>query len=275
MAQTDTSVPGGATGANVYCLQAGDLTSGTFVGTFLQTGPGAWEERLRAGVFKLEERKRDDLMVELFDGQRSATVQFDFVNKTIKYKPANSTAASGTDRYHMLNATDQPSSEDCVSVASAGGPGDQAGAGGGGGSGPGAGGGGGPGGRGGPGGGGGGGGGGASGPGMSPVQTTSVPPRTIIVIPPGTQLTHVQGPPCPGNPGFFLCPNRFTCAPLGGVCCKGAHSCNGGTFCDVFVRGACIGPGSPRFCPGSGNVRAGMGLHCPVGKTCIGGNRCV
>jgi len=29
----------------VYCLQAGDLTSGTFVGSFLQTGQNAWEER--------------------------------------------------------------------------------------------------------------------------------------------------------------------------------------------------------------------------------------
>jgi len=83
-AQTDTTVPGGATGSNVYCLQAGDLTSGAFVGSFLQTGQNAWEERLRAGVFRLEERKRDDLMVELFDAARSATIQFDFVNKTIK-----------------------------------------------------------------------------------------------------------------------------------------------------------------------------------------------
>src|SRR6267154_4235748 len=37
VAQTEISVPGGATGANVFCLQVGDLTSGTFVGTFLQT----------------------------------------------------------------------------------------------------------------------------------------------------------------------------------------------------------------------------------------------
>ena len=56
-AQTEISIPGGATGTNVFCLQVGDLTSGTFVGTFLQTGPNTWEERLRAGVFKLEEFK--------------------------------------------------------------------------------------------------------------------------------------------------------------------------------------------------------------------------
>ena len=45
IAQTDTTVPGGATGANVFCLQAGDMTSGAFVGSFLQTGQNAWEER--------------------------------------------------------------------------------------------------------------------------------------------------------------------------------------------------------------------------------------
>jgi hypothetical protein len=81
MAQTEVTVPGGATGANVYCIQAGELASGAFVGTFLQTGPSAWEERLKAGTFKLEEKKRDDLMVDLFDDARSASIQFDFVNK--------------------------------------------------------------------------------------------------------------------------------------------------------------------------------------------------
>jgi hypothetical protein len=105
-AQTDVAVPGGATGANVFCIQAGDITSGAFVGTVLQTSPGAWEERLKAGAFKLEEKKRDDLAVELFDSARSASVQFDFVNKTIKYKPSNSKEATGRDRYYILNATD-------------------------------------------------------------------------------------------------------------------------------------------------------------------------
>ena len=42
MAQADLTVPGGATGADVFCLQAGDLTSGAFVGTFLKTDSGGW-----------------------------------------------------------------------------------------------------------------------------------------------------------------------------------------------------------------------------------------
>src|SRR5882724_2366451 len=123
VAQTDITLPGGATGKTVFCLQVGELTSGAFVGTFLQTGPTSWEERVKAGAFKMEERKRDDLMVELFDAQRSAAVQFDFVNKTIKYKPANSQAPSGTDRYYILNATDKAQSDDCATLAAAGGPG--------------------------------------------------------------------------------------------------------------------------------------------------------
>jgi hypothetical protein len=101
MAQTDIAIPGGATGSNGYCLQAGELASGAFVGTFLQTGPSTWEERLKAGTFKLEEKKRDDLMVELFDDARSASIQFDFVNKTIKYKSANVKDKPGTDRYYI------------------------------------------------------------------------------------------------------------------------------------------------------------------------------
>ena len=64
-AQADVTVPGGANGANVFCLQAGDINSGAFVGTYLETGPRTWEERLKAGTFKLEERNRDDLTVEL------------------------------------------------------------------------------------------------------------------------------------------------------------------------------------------------------------------
>jgi hypothetical protein len=244
IAQTDIVVPGGATGANVFCLQAGDLTSGAFVGSYLQTGPRMWEERLRAGVFKLQERRRDDLSVELFDAQRSATIQLDFVSKTIKYKPANSQQPSGTDRYYILNATDQAASVDCAALAAASGPADTAAA------------------R------------APNGPGLTIVQIFQVPPRIVINVPPGTQFTATQGPPCPGNPGFFLCPNRFSCAPLGGVCCPGAHACNGGTFCDKFVRNFCIGPGNPRFCAGTGDVRTGSALHCPVGKTCVG-NRCV
>jgi len=42
MAQTDLTMLGGATGANVYCIQAGDLANGVVVGTFFQTDVGAW-----------------------------------------------------------------------------------------------------------------------------------------------------------------------------------------------------------------------------------------
>jgi hypothetical protein len=251
LAQTDVTVPGGASGANVFCLQAGDLNSGAFVGTFMQTGTGAWEERLKAGTFKLEEMKRDELSVELFDGSRSASLQFDFVNKMIKFKSSSSTE-NWRDRYHILNATDKAGSADCVALASISGSG-QAG--------------GGPG-------GGGGGAGGAGGAGSSPAQLVGVPPKTVLVIPPGTQLTATSGPPCPGNPGFFLCPNKFSCAQIGGVCCPGAGSCNAGTFCDRFIGGNCIVPGNPRFCAGTGNVRTGTSLHCAPGKTCIAGNLC-
>jgi hypothetical protein len=266
MAQTDVTVPGGANGANVYCLQAGDLTSGAFVGTFLQTGPNTWEERLKAGSFKLDERKRDDVTVDLFDSSRSARIQFDFVNRTIKYSPANATDG-GRDRYYILSAVDKANSEDCAATASLNE------AGGGGGAGPGGG------GAGRPGGGGGGGGGGAggqpSGPGNRPMDVAGFPPKILLVIPPGTQFTPVSGPPCPGNPGLFLCPNKFTCVAPGGVCCPGVGACNPGFFCDRFIHGNCIGPGNPRFCNGTQNVPAqGKALHCPVGKTCIAGNLC-
>jgi hypothetical protein len=275
-AQTEIMIPGGATGANVFCLQVGDLSSGTFVGTFLQTGPNTWEERLRAGVFKLEEKKRDELTVDLFDGQRSAGVQFDFVNKTVKYKPANAQNA-GTDRYYILNATEKAQSDDCASLASLAGGGPNGGGGGPSGGGPSGGGssGGGPrGGAGGPGGAGGAGGGGSpaagtTGPGINPVSQTGVPPKMLVVITPGTQFTATQGPPCPGNPGFFLCPNKFSCAPLGGVCCT-VGACGPGAFCDKFVRNHCIGAGNPRFCAGSGDQKSGIALHCPIGKTCSG-----
>jgi hypothetical protein len=102
---------------------------------------------------------------------------------------------------------------------------------------------------------------------------TQVPPKMLVIITPGTKYTAVQGPPCPGHPGFFLCPNKFACAPAGGVCC-GAGACNAGTYCDKFARNSCIGPGNPRFCAGSGNVQTGVALHCPIGKSCVGGNRC-
>jgi hypothetical protein len=278
MAQTaDPTLPGGATGANVFCLQAGDLKSGAYVGSYLQTGTGTWEERLKAGSFKLSERKRDDLTVDLYDDKRGASIEFDFVNRTVKYKPSSPESASWHDRYYILNATDKAGSTDCAQLANLSEPAGGADAGPGAGTGAGA-----PGagsgcGRGGGGGGGprGGGGGGYGPPPQptNPVIMIVVPPRTPINIPPGTQLTALAGPPCPGNPGMFLCPNKFTCAPIGGVCCPGAGACRRGLFCDHFIAGNCIGPGDPRFCPGSAQVAVGEAAHCAPGLTC-GPNGC-
>ena len=84
MAQVQQPVPGGATGANVFCIQAGDLTSGSFVATYLRRGAGTWEERNQeGGAFKYEEKGRDEQAVELFDSGRSTSILFDFANKTI------------------------------------------------------------------------------------------------------------------------------------------------------------------------------------------------
>jgi hypothetical protein len=259
-AQTDVTVPGGATGANVFCLQAGDINSGAFVGTYLETGPRTWEERLKAGTFKLEERKRDDVTVELFDEARGAVIQFDFLNRTVKYKPSSSRDKDGKDRYYILNATDKTGSKDCATLAAANSA-DAGGGPGGGGNGPGGGGGGGksP-----------GGGGGAGRPAPNMVFV-NVPPRTPFNLPPGTILRAVGGgTPCPGSPGFFLCPNGFSCAPLGGVCCPGAGACNAGSFCDMFVSNHCILPSDVRFCPGTGDQRTGLATHCAPGLACIG-----
>jgi hypothetical protein len=264
-------IPGGASGKTVYCLQAGDLKTGAFVGAYLETAQGNWEERLKAGTFKLAERSRDDLLVELFDSGRSASVQFDFVNRTVKYKAGN---GQWVDRYYILNATDQAGSKDCAFVASLSG-GDNGGGPGGGGAGPG-------GGAGGPRGGGGGGGGGeprsGGGGNFTPAHPTTVfvlPPGTKLDIPAGTQFTATAGPPCPGRPGEFLCPNKFQCVPVGGVCCPGVGACGPGLFCDMFVLNSCIAPGDSRFCPGTANQPGpGLAVHCAPGKTCLSGNQC-
>lgn len=264
---TTADIPGGATGSSVYCLQAGDLNSGAFVGSYLETADGTWEERLKAGSFKLSERKRDDLTVELYDDKRSASIQFDFVNRTVKYKPSSPANATWRDRYYILNATDKAGSADCAQLANLSEPADSADANPGGGA-PGAGNGGGGGSR--------GGGGGGYSPQLqptNPVIMIVVPPRTPLNIPPGTQLTALAGPPCPGRPGMFLCPNKFSCAPIGGVCCPGAGACNRGQFCDHFIAGNCLGPGDPRFCPGSAQVAVGEAAHCAPGMTC-GPNGC-
>ena len=240
MAQLDplNPVPGGATGANVFCLQAGDLNSGAFVRMFLQTGTGTWEEREfpKFGVVKLEEKKRDELAVELFNASSSNTTQFDFVRKRVKVTRSNPADNVWTDAYHILSATDKEGSADCISLAARSAP---------------------P--------------GGAAVPpraGASPVLMIVIRPGTGVVIAPGTKLTATSGPPCPAQPGFFLCPNKFSCAPVGGVCCPGAGACAAGLFCDRFIPNSCIGPADPAFCTGTGNPLTGVSLHCAPGIAC-------
>jgi len=244
MAQADLTVPGGATGVDVYCIQAGDLTSGAFVETFLQTGDGKWEQRSETDAFTLEEKNRDALMVELLDPQRKTSFQFNFVDRNIKDKSESS--SDWVDRSFILNATNKDLSADCIAhskpvpkqTAAEAAKSKE-----------------------------------AAGP-STIVQYITIPPKTKLDIKPGTQMTATDGPPCPGNPGFFLCPNKFNCAPAGGVCCPGAGACNAGTFCDLFVKANCIVPGNPRFCPGNGNVKTGLSLHCPPGQACGAGNLC-
>lgn len=243
-------VPGGATGANAICIQVGDLNSGAFLGLFSQTGASAWEEKsfARPGAFKFEEKTRTAEILELWDASRSQAIQFDFARKKVR---AAKSASSGdwNDLYHMLNATDKDGAVDCLALAarlgdpaSAGGNVSRAG-------------------------------GGGRGP-STIIQNITIRPGTQITIAPGTQLTATSGPPCPGQPGFFLCPNRFSCAPNGGVCCPGVGACAPGTFCDRFIPNACIGPGDPRFCPGTGDPATGISLHCQVGSVCLAGNVC-
>ena len=238
-AQADLTLPGGATGSNVFCLQAGELSSGAFATTFFQTGGSNWEERSGGDTFKLEESSRDALMVELEDPTRSISLQMDFVAKLIREKPSN--GKTWSDRNVILNATDKAASGDCVAyakrrTASSKMP--------------------------------------ESSKGGTTVQFITIAPSTDFMIDPGTELTATAGPPCPGFPGYFLCPNKFNCAPAGGVCCPGAGACSAGTFCDLFIANNCIVPGNPRFCPGTGNIQTGISLHCPPGKVCIAGNLC-
>jgi hypothetical protein len=233
-------VPGGATGANVFCLQAGDLNTGAFVRMFLQTGTGAWEEREfpKFGAVKLEEKKRDEVTVELFDAASSSSIQFDFVRKRVKVTRENPADNNWTDAYHILSATDKEGSADCISLAARSAP-PAAGA--------------------------------AAVPprtGASPVLMITIRLGAKVVIPPGTKLTATSGPPCPAQPGFFLCPNKFSCAPDGGVCCPGAGSCGPGGFCDRFIPNSCIGPADPSFCQGTGNPLTGVSLHCAPGIAC-------
>lgn len=254
-AQTDppTPVPGGATGTNVACVQIGDLNSGTFIGTFVQgTGEG-WEERghMKPGVFNFKERQRSETSLELADASRGLAVQFDFERKRVRTTAINQPDA-WRDIYHMLNATDKEQSADCSALARLAGGTAAAGTGAGTG-------------------------GSQSAPrrsGNTTVQFITIKIGTFVSIPPGTKLTATSGPPCPSQPGFFLCPNKFTCAPIGGVCCPGAGACGGGTFCDKFIANSCIGPGDPAFCAGTGNPVTGVSLHCAPGSVCQPGNFC-
>ncbi len=239
-AQVDTSpLPGGATAETVFCLQAGELGTGAYASTFLQTGTGAWEERgyLKPGTIRFSERSRDASMVDLFDSGRSLQLKFDFTTKKIRITEPGK---DERDIYHILNATDNATSADCAAVAARTAPGAN-----------------------------------ASNDPSSSVVNVFVRPGTIFVIQPGTRLTATSGPPCPGNPGFFLCPNKFTCAKNGGVCCPGAGACAPGAFCDKFINASCIGPGNPRFCAGTGNPVTGTSLHCAPGKVCGAGNLCL
>jgi hypothetical protein len=238
-------VPGGATAASVFCIQAGDLKSGALADTFLMTGPGKWEQReyLKAGVFKFDEKSRNNATVELFDSSRGMSVLLDLGTRKIESTNSNP-PANWTDLFYILNATDRQRSTDCVALASRSvAPGNTAAP--------------------------------APRPGATTVVIVTVRPRTPIVIAPGTQLTATAGPPCPGQPGFFLCPNKFSCAPDGGVCCPGVGACSRGLFCDRFIAGSCISPADRAFCKGSENPKTGVSLHCAPGKTCNPANAAV
>ena len=116
ISQTDLTISGGASGANVHCLQAGSLKSGVFTATFHKANDGSWTETSKSGTVKFEEKARDDLIVELLAKSGKFTVQFDFVNQVIRER-LTSTTARWVDRYVMLNATDEAASGDCVSSA--------------------------------------------------------------------------------------------------------------------------------------------------------------
>jgi hypothetical protein len=252
MAQGPSPIPGGATATDVFCVEAGALDSGAFVGTFVQTGAQSWEDRFQAGSGKLEETKRDDLVVELTDKSRSLSFQFDFVSKKIKFGRLREPGV-WKDRYHILNAANASLSQDCMALAALiGAPKDPAvGAP----TGP----------------------GGGARAGMTPALMNSIAPGVPITIPPDAPPFTATGggPPCdPNDAGSFLCPNGFSCAPSGGVCCPGAGSCAGGNFCDAFVSLSCISAQDLRFCQGTGDVSTGIALHCAPGLSCDASNLC-
>ena len=241
MAQTDLTMLGGATGATAYCIQAGDLTNGLFVGTFFQTGVGAWEEHLKGGAFKFQETKREELLLEILDSSRSASVQFDFVGKTIKYNVPN--PPQWKERYVISSAVDKAGSADCIRLSTLpgapGGPPLPAGA------------------------------------TVKVIQFIGIPPKTVFSVPAGTKITAMTGPPCPAiigaPPGSMLSPGGKECHPPGSVACpasRGGGFCTAGQFCDAFSF-SCIAAGDPRLCPIQPSAfETGQNLHCALGETC-------
>lgn len=235
-------IPGGATGANVVCLLAGDLNSGALRTIYWQSEPGKWQAKAHAaqGRATYVVRQSSEPMVDLFDESRRIAVQFDFARKRVK-RSTPEQPDNLTDVLHILSATDKEGAVDCLAIALVEPPAQGA----------------------------------KPRQGVPAMLNITVKIGTPISIAPGTKLTATSGPPCPGQPDHFLCPNKFTCAPNGGVCCPGAGACAAGLFCDRFIANSCIGPGDPAFCAGTGNPVTGVSLHCTPGSTCVPGNFCV
>jgi len=230
-------IPGGATGTNVFCVQAGDLNSGAFTGTFYKTSGDTWEEKpfLKQWIARWKEVKRDETVVDIFDASRNLTIEFDFSRKKVRLSKLNP-PDDWHDHAAMLSATDELGSADCVALGMRSGA--------------------------------------AAPSGGTPMQLVTIRVGSLNVVPPGTKFGATSGPECPGQPGFFQCPNKFTCAPVGGVCCPGAGSCGAGSFCDRFAAGNCIATGDPRICPGTENPVTGIALHCGPASVCLPGNFC-
>lgn len=244
-AQTNLTMLGGATGADVYCLQVGDLNTGVFVGTYFQTGTGTWDAVSKFGAAQYQERKRDPLVTEIYrnatGGMPAATVQFDFVSKTVK---SSSAAPSGwEDRFIILSGTNQATSKDCLDMATApGAPG---------------------------------------GPPIPPgsgaaAQSIVFPPKTIVIVAPGTEITAFAGPPCPtgfGKPGDMLCPGKKACHPPGTFCMPAGGFCPQGTFGEPPFGFTCVSMSDPRMCPTTSDaMKTGIASLCAPGLRCAGPN---
>lgn len=252
IAQSDPldPVPGGATAQTAVCIQYGDLNSGAFAGIMWKSPEGTWlvkrnaADRIgrRPGVF--DEIARDENSIEVLDKSRQILYQVSFDRKKIKSSNTNP-AKAWRDTFHLLSAADQESAADCIALGqrlAAGGQGGDAAK--------------------------------LRQEGGATVVFITVKPGSPNSVKPGTKLTATSGPPCPNQPGFFLCPNKFSCAPDGGVCCPGAGACKAGTFCDRFIPNSCISPASASFCQGTENPATGTALHCAPGSQCLPGNFC-